>query len=141
MPPRMTLGTVNALVTSHYLFVPTVLDVLSVEAVSQFLTSAKQVRTDLDLEIELAGIIGCMTRQTELSANERRALELCRFAGEVWRPGVDYVLKATLPRKVDIAGAAGLDVAYFGKDGGNTPLRNCFDPLFEEMFEKIFPTN
>jgi chromosome partitioning protein len=58
MPPRMTLGTVNALVTSHYFFVPTVLDTLSAEAVSQFLTSVKQIKSDLSLNIELAGIIG-----------------------------------------------------------------------------------
>ncbi|RPH47948.1 MAG: hypothetical protein EHM84_07595, partial [Lysobacterales bacterium] len=38
MPPRMTLGSLNALVASHYFVVPTVLDKLSVEAVGQFLT-------------------------------------------------------------------------------------------------------
>jgi chromosome partitioning protein len=139
MPPRMTLGTVNALVTSHFFFVPTILDSLSAEAVGQFVTSVKQVKLDLGLEIDLKGIIGCMTRQAEPRGNEIRALELCRKAGHLWKPDEDYVLKATLPRKVDIGSASGVDVAYFGKDGQGVPLRNWFDPLFEEMCEKIFP--
>jgi chromosome partitioning protein len=139
MPPRMTLGTVNALVTSHYFFVPTVLDTLSAEAVSQFLTSVKQIKSDLSLNIELAGIIGCMTRLGQPSGNELRALELCKVAGQVWEPDVEFVLNATLPRKVDIGSAAGVDVAYFGSDGQGTPLRDWFDPLFAEMCERIFP--
>lgn len=139
MPPRMTLGTVNALVTSHYFFVPTILDSLSAEAVAQFLTSVKQVKNDLKLSIDLKGIIGCMTRQAEPSGNEVRALGLCRKAGHVWDPEIDFVLKSTLPRKVDIGSAAGVDVAYFGKDGQGVPLTKWFDPLFEEMCEKIFP--
>lgn len=139
MPPRMTLGTVNALVTSHFFFVPTILDSLSAEAVGQFLTSVKQVRLDLDLEIDLKGIIGCMTRQAEPTGNEIRALDLCRKAGHLWREDEDFVLKATLPRKVDIGSASGVDVAYFGKDGQGVPLRRWFDPLFEEMCQKIFP--
>src|SRR5439155_20877282 len=39
MPPRMTLGSINALVASHAFVVPTILDTLSVEAVGQFLTN------------------------------------------------------------------------------------------------------
>lgn len=139
MPPRMTLGTVNALVASHYFFVPTILDSLSAEAVGQFLTSVAQVRDDLDLAVDLRGIVGCMTRQAQPTGNEIRALDLCRKAGHLWREDEDFVLKATLPRKVDIGSASGVDVAYFGKDGQGVPLSKWFDPLFEEMCEKIFP--
>lgn len=141
MPPRMTLGSVNALVASHYFLVPTVLDKLSAEAVSQFFSSVKQIKQDLGLVIEPLGVVGCMTRAKEPSTNELRALELARLGAQQWDPGEDYVFKTTLPRKVAIGNAAGEDVAYFKNDGAGRPLKEIFDPLFEEICRKIFPTN
>ena len=132
MPPRMTLGSINALVASHFFVVPTILDSLSVEAVSQFLTNMKAIKADLKLDIDLAGIVGMMTRQSSPSERERRGLELARESGTIWKANTDYVFKATLPRKVDIANAAGEDIAYFGEDSSGS-LRRFFDPLFEEI--------
>ncbi len=141
MPPRMTLGSVNALVTSHHFVVPTVLDKLSAEAVSQFVTNVKQIKNDLGLVIELAGIVGCMTREQSPKGNESAALELARAGGFQWSQDEDYLFKTTLPRKVAIGNAAGEDIAYFLKDAERLPLRNVFDPLFEEICAKIFPRN
>lgn len=138
MPPRLTLGSVNALVASHYFLVPTVLDKLSVEAVPQFLTSVKTIKKDLGLEIELAGIVGCMTRLQNPSGKEIDALELARDGGSAWRPDTDFVFKTTLPRKVSIANAAGTDVAYFMHDGAGNKLQTLFDPLFEDICGRIF---
>jgi chromosome partitioning protein len=137
MPPRMTLGSINALVASHYFIVPTVLDTLSVEAVSQFLTNMKAIKADLKLDLCLAGIVGMMTRTAEPSPNERRGLELANESGKIWRDGTDFVFKATLPRKVDIANAAGVDIAYFGSDSDG-PLTRFFDPLFEEICTAVW---
>ena len=138
MPPRLTLGSVNALVASHYFLVPTVLDKLSVEAVPQFLTSVKTIKKDLGLEIELAGIVGCMTRLQNPSGKEVDALELARDGGSAWKSDTDFVFKTTLPRKVSIANAAGTDVAYFMQDGSGNDLQTLFDPLFEEICGRIF---
>jgi chromosome partitioning protein len=79
MPPRMTLGSINALVASHAFVVPTILDSLSVEAVSQFLTNMKAIKGDLSLDLDLAGIVGMMTRQAKPSGREPRGLELEHF--------------------------------------------------------------
>jgi len=140
MPPRMTLGSINALVASHAFVVPTVLDSLSVEAVSQFLTNMKAIKGDLGLDLDLAGIVGMMTRQTKPSEREARGLELAQESGRIWRENTDYVFKATLPRKVDIANAAGEDIAYFGSDGEG-PLKRFFDPLFEEICTAVWKGN
>ena len=140
MPPRMTLGSINALVASHYFIVPTVLDTLSVEAVGQFLTYMRSIKSDLELDIDLAGIVGMMTRAANLSASEERALELARESGSTWKEGADVIFKATLPRRVAIANAAGEDIAYFAKDGDG-PLARLFDPLFEEMCAAIWKGN
>jgi cellulose biosynthesis protein BcsQ len=133
----MTLGSINALVASHFFVVPTILDSLSVEAVSQFLTNMKAIKGDLDLDLELAGIVGMMTRQAKPSDREARGLELARESGYIWKENADYVFKTTLPRKVDIANAAGEDVAYFGSDGDG-PLKRYFEPLFKEICTAVW---
>jgi cellulose biosynthesis protein BcsQ len=136
MPPRMTLAAVNALVTSHWFVVPTVLDKLSVEAVAQFLTSMKALKADLGLQLDLVGIAGCMTRTAQLGPAERAALELARESGWIWDPDVDYVLP-TIPRKASIGNAAGADIAYLCNDGGGTALKPIFDPLFDAICDRI----
>ena len=137
MPPRMTLGSINALVASHAFVVPTVLDTLSVEAVGQFLTNMNAIKDDLNLDIDLAGIVGMMTRTEKPSATEQRGLELAREQGAVWREEADFVFNTTLPRRVSIANAAGVDIAYFGNDG-NGPLKDVFDPLFQEICDAVW---
>jgi chromosome partitioning protein len=103
MPPRMTLGSINALVASHYFLVPTIPDKLSAEAVAQFLANMTAIKKDLALDLELAGIIGCMTRTVEPSPNERQALGLARQGGYIWREDTDFVFNTTIPRTPALA--------------------------------------
>lgn len=137
MPPRMTLGSVNAVVASHHFVVPTVLDTLSAEAVRQFLVNMRAIKNDLMLDIGLAGIVGVMTRQKNISSSEARALEAARDGGAAWKADVDFVFPTTLPRRVDIANAAGEDIAYFGSNSEG-PLKDLFDPLFDEIYSAIW---
>ena len=78
-----------------------------------------------------------MTRQAKPSGREPRGLELAKESGFIWKENTDYVFKATLPRRVDIANAAGEDVAYFGSDGEGS-LKRFFDPLFEEICTAVW---
>ena len=136
-PPRMTIGTVNALVASHYYVVPTALDRLSSESVPQFITNMKAIKADLGLDIELAGIAGMMSRVSTLSDNEQLALDRAREGGYVWNATKDFVLEQTIPRRNAIADAAGGDLAYFGQDSDRRPLTELFDPLFSQLCENI----
>ena len=138
MPPRMTLGSINALVASHAYVVPTILDSLSVEAVGQFLTNMKAIKSDLSLDIDLAGIVGMMARQMPPTAKEQRALSLARDAGYIWKEDIDYVFEAVIPRRVAVADAAGEDIAYFLSDAQNIPIRSYFDPLFKEICAAVW---
>jgi chromosome partitioning protein len=138
MPPRMTLGSINALVASHAFVVPTILDSLSMEAVGQFLTNMKAIKKDLDLDLDLAGIVGMMTRLAKPSDRENRGLDLARESGSIWKENTDYVFKTTLPRRVAIADAAGEDIAYLAEGGALKPL---FDPLFEEICTAVWKGN
>lgn len=138
MPPRMTLGSINALVASHYFLVPTMLDKLAAEAVGQFIANMKAIKRDLSLDLKLAGIIGCMTRNSDPSDTEKQALELARQGGYLWREDKNFAFKTTLPRRVSIGNAAGQDVAYCVREGSKFPNRELFDPLFEEICGEIF---
>lgn len=133
MPPRMTMGAVNALIASHYVLVPTILDKLSAEAVSQFLSQLRGIKEDLDLEIDLAGIIPTITQmEPRLVPRETEALELVRAGAEAWDPTRDFIISRHLPKKADIARAAGEDVAY-----NTASLRQIFDPIFDEVLTRI----
>ncbi|HYN81610.1 MAG TPA: hypothetical protein VES88_08925, partial [Gemmatimonadaceae bacterium] len=96
---------------------------------------------DLGLDIDLAGIVGMMTRQVEPTEKEQRGLSLARDSGHIWKEDFDYVFKTTVPRRVAIADAAGEDVAYFLKDAQNISLRSYFDPLFKEICTAVWKGN
>jgi chromosome partitioning protein len=137
MPPRMTMGSVNALVASHYFLVPTVLDKLSVEAVPQFITNVKAIKNDMDLDIDLAGIVGTLTRQDALTSREEAHVESAREGGYLWRENTDYVFPRTVPRRQAIASAAGEDIAYLLTGADGTNVRAILDPLFEDICKRI----
>jgi chromosome partitioning protein len=138
MPPRMTLGAINALVASHYFFVPTDLGKLSVEAIPQFLSNVKAIRSDLKLGIELAGIIGTLTRQDALSKAEQRYLEMAAEAGRLWEKTTDFVLPRTIPRRAAVSDAAGEEIAYLLNDATKRDgIHKVLNPLFEEMCRRI----
>lgn len=138
MPPRMSLGAVNALVASHWFVVPTILDKLSAEAVGRFLSQMWSVKTDLALDLRLAGLIGMLHRIVDLSHDE--ALAWDNIGGDLgdWLANGYGRLVPTVPRKTAIANAAGEKIAYLldGQDGHN--LRDqLFDPLFSELSQRI----
>jgi len=137
MPPRMTLGSLNAVVASHYFVVPTVLDKLSVEAVGQFLTNVRAIKGDLKLDIDLAGVAGVMTRAINLSPTEQEALERAREGGAIWVKTATMFSRLlcrdawTLPMQQ----AEILPISVM-----TTMARwpSLFDPLFEEICTAVW---
>ena len=136
MPPRLTLGSVNALVASHFLIVPSALDRMSTEALSQFLKVARAIKGDLDLDIDLLGAVGTLSKANKLSAREQRSWdkigEYCRSA---WGDGREYRITRTVPHKAKIAEAAGESIAYLS--GGND-VQEIFSQLGAEIWERMF---
>lgn len=138
MPPRLTLGSLNALVASDYLLVPTVLDKLSVEAVGTFLAQMKTIATDMQLSLELAGIVGNMSRADTLGPNEQRAYDQARIAGHAWDEQRDFMFETVIPRRAAIGRAAGEDVAYMAPGTADrSTARAAFDPLCAEILTRI----
>ncbi len=136
MPPRLTLGAVNALVASHHLVVPSMLDKLSVDAVVQFLELSGSIKSDLQLDIDLLGLIGTFSRQMKLGEREERNWNMIGEACQGSWVGRDVRVGQTIPIKAEIAKAAGEDVAYLSND---TEIKRIFDAIGSELWQRMFP--
>jgi chromosome partitioning protein len=135
-PPRMTLGTVNALVASHHYVVPAILDRVSSEAVKPFLTQVQALKEDLDVGVRLAGIVGTMTRQLEMSQGEQvyfRQIEAT--AQDILGPGREYMIKQNLPRKTQVTEKD--DLGYFLSDNVGPLADRFYNSIFDELWTRI----
>lgn len=135
MPPRLSIGGVNALVASHFFVVPTILDKLSIEAIPQFLRQMQGIKNDLNLDLDFAGVVATMTRNQNISATEAEMLGHVRTAGRDWDPNRDFIIKQHLPKRAAIARVAGEGVAY--NLTGADDVREFFDPIFAELLTRI----
>jgi cellulose biosynthesis protein BcsQ len=133
-PPRITTGFIAALCAATHLVIPTVLDVLSAERVGLFLADIKrwQAAEILGSYENNVFVVGTMkgTRNGALRDSEMAAVE------EIKKQLIDklgsdhYFLKDNfIPRKEDVAEAAGLRIAYFDDP-------SVFDPVFDILYQK-----
>lgn len=136
-PPRMTLGTVNALVASHFYIIPTQFHRVASEAVRPFLEQVKTLSSDLDLSLEVAGVVGTMTRQRDLSENEKKFRDqITDHIREVL--GDRYADRDIrhIPHRSGIANSD--DLGYFLPDsGGGTLAENFYNPIFDELWSRM----
>lgn len=134
-PPRMTLGTVNAFVASHFYVVPAMLDRVSSEAVGPFLSQVEGLKRDLELDLRLAAIVPTMTRQAEMSSSEKRYLQQIEATAEeiVGKPGA--TLAHNIPRRAQITNEE--DLGYFLIEKEGEPLSRFYDPAFDEIWQRM----
>lgn len=135
-PPRMTLGTVNALVASHSYIVPTVLDRVSSEAVRPFLTQVEALRRDLHVDIRAAGIIGSMTKELDMSDREKLIFQQIEStAQEILGTGREYMIQQNLPRKTQVTNED--DLGYFLRDDKGPLADRFYNSIFDELWTRI----
>lgn len=133
-PPRMTLGTVNALVASHFYVVPAMLDRVSSEAVGPFLTQVEALKRDLELDLRLAAIVPTMTREAEMSKSEKQYLQQIGATVEEATGSPSGVLQQNIPRRAAVTNND--DLGYFLSDN-NGPLNRFYDPAFDEIWQRL----
>lgn len=134
-PPRMTLGTVNALVASHYYVLPVIFDRVSSEAIKPFLAQLALLKSDLDLDVRPAGIVGMMTRQSVLSASELRYRDVVADVANEVLGLANHLVVGHIPRKAQVTNAD--DLGYFLSDSDG-PLRERFyNSVFNELWTRI----
>lgn len=126
-PPRLSLGTVNALCASHALLVPTVPDRLSVDAVGRFLRRANVFRS-LNSALLKIGIVASLTEQVLLKPHEQEAMDAATNALELWH-GPGQVLETNIRHFTALGKAAGKEIGYLE----DRQVRTAFDLLGTEV--------
>jgi cellulose biosynthesis protein BcsQ len=136
-PPRLSFGTVSALISSHAVVIPTILDKLSAEAVGRFIEQVGDVRRDMNLDFKLAGIVGTMSHQfPPIGAGAKVWEGLGEEITEVWGETADFLL-GILPRRSAIANAVGEAIPYLQSDSQGKPIRELFQPIGDKIFERL----
>jgi chromosome partitioning protein len=113
-PPRFSTATINALCASTHLIVPTILDLLSSEAVTYFAQQLHELKTVFP-NLNLVGVVPTMVTPgiANLTIRENRVAE--RINAEIRRllGGESWVLRdAAVSRLAAIGKIAGEGVAY-----------------------------
>ncbi|MEO0631200.1 MAG: ParA family protein [Planctomycetota bacterium] len=135
--PRLTTGTINALLASSHFVVPTILDDLSTETLPSFLRQARTLfREALNPNLELAGVLATMTDQADLRDHEFLTLQSVREAvTNEWGP-TGFVFQTNIPDRATVAKSAGKKLAYV-EDVGPNGARSFFGSAADELVRRI----
>jgi chromosome partitioning protein len=134
-PPRFSTATINALCASTHLIIPTILDLLSAEAITYFAQQMSELRPAIFPHLRLFGVIPTMTyRSSELTIRENRVAE--RINSEVRRilGGDAWVLgEAAIPRTSAIYNSAGEGIAYVM----SSEAREILDSIGQKVSKRL----
>lgn len=136
-PPRLSLGAVNALTASSTLIVPTIPDVMSSEAVRNFVPQAAKLSAVLNNSLERLLFVLNRTSQSEISGNEADTLiELDEYRSS-W-PGISRVLDENIPRRASITNATfNRNLAWFETDRTNPTINEKLIALGDRVCTEL----
>jgi cellulose biosynthesis protein BcsQ len=126
-PPRLSLGTVNALCASHGIIIPTVADSLSVDATTRFLQRANLFRP-LNPALNQAAIVASLTDISTLKPYEQVAMDDAKAQFSQWH-GRGVVLARNVRYFASLSKAAGKSIGYID----DKAVRTVFDELGAEV--------
>jgi chromosome partitioning protein len=135
-PPRFSTATINALCASTHLVIPTILDLLSSEAVTYFAQQLQELRPTVFPHLKLLGVVPTMVYPGKSSLTAREDRDAERINAEVRRilGGDAWVLKdASVPRLAAILNVAGEGVAYVMND----EAKAAFDTLGAKLVRSL----
>jgi len=135
-PPRLTAATINGFCASTHLLVPTVYDKMSAEAVGTFLHGVCTLKSALNHQIDLLGVVGTLTqRQDSLVPREQNARNMAKDqVARAWGANF-HVFERHIPRRSAIAEAAGGDIAFYRDE----TVRGWFVALGGEITSRLWP--
>jgi cellulose biosynthesis protein BcsQ len=127
-PPRLSLGTVNALCASHALIIPTVPDALSVDATNRFLQRANIFRP-LNPALRHVGVVTSMSAETTLKNYEIAAMQDVKQGLSQWNGSPGRVFNRNIRHFASLSRAAGRNLGYIE----DAAVRGVFNELGEEV--------
>jgi cellulose biosynthesis protein BcsQ len=128
-PPRLTAAAINAFCASTHVLIPTLYDGMSSEAVGTFYEGIRTLKNCLNPGIEVLGVVGMLTYQRELKAEENDAkLKAQQEIREAWHTEIHF-FERHIPRRQAIARAAGEKIAF----SDNVDAHDLFSVLGKEI--------
>jgi cellulose biosynthesis protein BcsQ len=118
-PPRMTLAGINGLCSATHLFVPTLLDFVSVPAVGRFAKAFRSLVPIANPCLRFSGIIGTMTAPNvsgnALANNVMEAANTAenRTRDALGEQGPFFIRNAVMKRLSSVAAAAESGIAFY----------------------------
>lgn len=132
-PPRLTVGSINALCASTHLLVPTTLDDMSAQAAEYFLTQVSRMLGSGLFNLRVIGIVPTMVA-TKAQVHETATLGRLRKYGRDYWHSESFVLEAgRVVRAAAIARSAGVGVAYVA----HASVRETFNQLGNAIRERL----
>ncbi len=118
-PPRMTTGFINALCASTHLFVPTIMDMMSAEAVTYFAKQLHEMSETVFPKLQIAGAIPSRTKglgNDTLDETESRVADyIDREIGKTLGTKNFVLRDAKIPNGDPFGSVAGEGIAYLGR--------------------------
>lgn len=127
-PPSLGLLTINALTAADKVFIPIQCEFYALEGVSKLLDSMKLVKSRLNPELEVFGVL--MTMYDSRTSLARQVVE------EVRRYFGDKVFETLVPRTVKLSEAPsyGIPINQYDPSGKGA---KAYDDLAEEVMQRV----
>ena len=126
-PPSLGLLTINALTAANQLLIPVQAEYYALEGLSQLLSVVQRVRSGLNTQLELLGVVVTMY-DSRTSLSEQVYQELKKYFG-------DKLLKTIIPRNVRVAEAPSYGKPISEHDKWSKGAR-AYKQLSKEILQK-----
>jgi cellulose biosynthesis protein BcsQ len=137
-PPRLTLGTINALTVATHYVIPTIPDGLSVGNIGNLVGQVNTlIKSELNPRLELAGIIATMTDSINLKEQEATQLEQAKQLARDGGITYPYVFKTPLPNKTSMSRLAGQGLAIHRSQSEAQGAQQQLQSIGAELADQI----
>lgn len=136
-PPRRDTATINAIVASTHVVIPTILDGLSIEGIGGLLHELKTwAREDLNPQLRLAGVVGTLTAGPMLSSSEASHRNMLAGIAAQVIGDQSAVFHATIPHRSAFSKCSGSGIAYH-MDTGRNSVQDHVDVFGAELVQRL----
>lgn len=132
-PPRLSTATINALACATHLLIPTVPDIASLEAASNFIAMARVLTSQINPCIRLAGVAPMLTMNANLTPEESKRIDDFRLNAHQFgdKP---YVFKNNVPRSKPVSDVAGTGIALLNAPSAQKKIFKLFG---DEVWDRV----
>jgi len=136
-PPRLSLGAINALTCCRTLIIPTIPDLMSTEAVGNFVEQLSSLGGALNPALNKLLLAVNRSKQSVLSDAESRVIKSAAQSMSMW-PGIAKQLDTNIPSRAAISNAANeRTLAWFKQDTATASIHDILTAFGDEIADEV----